>query len=83
MQILVEDDFSQEILSDKWQCENGLCQRANAVSVVFSNTAAVHERTDLESVEKYVDFALNVNVDLRFGGDPDMVHLSPFLLILL
>jgi hypothetical protein len=26
---------------------------------------------------------LNVNVGLRLGGDPGMVHLSPFHLILL
>jgi hypothetical protein len=26
---------------------------------------------------------LNVDIGLRLGGDPGMVHLSPFLLILL
>jgi hypothetical protein len=42
------------------------------MTVVFSHTTLVHERTDLESVEKCTDFTLNVNVFLRLGGDLGM-----------
>jgi len=64
-------------------CENGLYQRANIVSVTFSNTAPMQGGTNIESVEKVVYFAKNANVCLCLGVDAAMNHLSPFLLIIL
>jgi hypothetical protein len=37
----------------------------------------------VKSIEKIADFTLNLNVSLRLGGNLAMVHVSPFLLILL
>ena len=50
---------------------------------MFTHPTAVHEGGDFETAEEIVDFALNMNVGLRLGSDLGMVHLSPFLLILL
>ena len=53
------------------------------MAVMFAHPTAMHESGNLETAEKVIDFALNVNLRLRFGGDFGMVHLSPFCLILL
>jgi hypothetical protein len=50
---------------------------------MFAHPAAVHQGSNLETAKEVIDFALNMNVGLRLGGDPGMVHLSPFHLILL
>ena len=82
-QFAVENDAAEEVLADKGQCENGFCQRAHAMAVMFTHPATVHQGSNLETAKEVINFALNVNVGLRLGGDPGMVHLSPFHLILL
>jgi len=83
MQFAVKDDASEEILTDKWQCEYGFCQRANAMAVMFTHSTSMHEGGDFKAAKKVIDFALNINRVLRLGGDAGMVHLSPFSLYLL
>jgi hypothetical protein len=51
------------------------------VSAMFSDTAPMEGGSNIESVEKVVDFAKNANVYLCLGVDAAMDHLSPFLLI--
>ena len=82
-QFAVEHDAAEEVLADKGQCENGFCQRAYTMAVMFAYPTAVHQSRNLETAKEVINFALNVNVGLRLGGDPGMVHLSPFHLILL
>ncbi len=53
------------------------------MAVMFAHPTSMHEGGDFETAKEVIDFALNVNVGLRLGGDAGMVHLSPFLLILL
>ena len=53
------------------------------MAVMFAHPTVMHEGCDSETAEEVIDLALNVNVGLRLGGDPGMVHLSPFHLILL
>ena len=53
------------------------------MAMMFSHPAAVHQGSDFETTKEVINFALNVNGGLRLGGNPGMVHLSPFHLILL
>jgi hypothetical protein len=39
--ILIDDYAAEEVLSDKMQCEYGLCQRTNTMAVTFTNATAV------------------------------------------
>ena len=71
------------ILSHKRQCEDGHYQRTNTVSATFPNTTPMQSGSNLESVEKVVDFTKNADVGLCLGVNAAMNHLSPFLLILL
>jgi hypothetical protein len=62
--ILVDNNAAEEVLADKWQCEYGLCQRANTMTVAFSHPTAVQKSAQPKAVEKVINFALNVNVSL-------------------
>ena len=78
---MVDYNAAEEILSDKWQCEDCFCQRTNAVAVAFTDTTSVQQPTDSELVEEDVNLVKNVDLSLRLRGDAAMVHLSPFCLI--
>lgn len=52
------------------------------MSVTFANSALVQKSTDAESVEKNIDFTVNLNVSLQFGDILDIIQ-SLFFLILL
>jgi len=39
--LLIDDNAAEEVLPDKWQCEDGLCQRANTMAVAFTDATAV------------------------------------------
>jgi len=39
--IPIDSNTAKEVLSDKWQCEDGLCQRANTMAVAVTNATAV------------------------------------------
>ena len=60
----IADNATEKVLPDKWQCEYGLCQRANTMAVALTNATAMQKRADSKSVEKVVNFTLNVNVFL-------------------
>jgi hypothetical protein len=53
------------------------------MAVMFAHPTLMHQGSNLETAEKIIDFALNVNNGLRLRGNIDMVHLSSFCLILL
>ena len=82
-QILVEDNDAIKVLAHKWQAEDRLCQRTNAVAMPFSDATLMKQSADPESIEKSVNLPVNTNVGLRLGGYLVMVHLSPFSLYLL
>ena len=63
-EVLIDDNTTEEVLPDKWQCEYGLCQRANTMAVTFMNATTVQKSTDSESVKKIINFTMNVNVIL-------------------
>jgi hypothetical protein len=81
--IFVDDDATEEVLPDKRQCEYRLYQRANMVSVPFSDTGSIHQCANREGFKKCINLAVYVDRILRLGGIRCMVHLSPFFLILL
>ena len=56
---------------------------ALTMAVMFAHTAPMHEGGNFETAKEIIDFALNMNLGLRLGGNIGMVHLSPFVLILL
>jgi hypothetical protein len=39
--IPIDNNTTEEVLPDKWQCEDGLCQRANTMTVTFADATAV------------------------------------------
>ncbi len=39
--IPIDNNTAEEVLPDKWQCEDGLCQRANTMAVTFADATAV------------------------------------------
>ena len=82
-EFVVDGDATEEISTDERQRENRLYQRANAVTVAFTNAASVKKGADTELGKKLVNLTLNANVGLSLGGNFAMVHLSPFLLNLL
>ena len=82
-QFAVDHDAAEEVLADKGQCENGFCQRADTMAVMFAHPAPMHEGGNFETAKEIIDFALKMNLGLRLGGNIGMVHLSPFMLILL
>ena len=49
----------------------------------LSDPALMEQSTDAESVEERINLPVGMNVSLRLGGKLAMVHLSPFVLILL
>jgi hypothetical protein len=83
IRVIVDDNATEEIMPDERQCENCFCQRTNAVAVAFTDATSVEQSTNVELVEKVVNLVKDLDVRLRSGGDPAMVHLSPFCLILL
>jgi hypothetical protein len=48
-----------------------------------SNTTLMKQCANTEAVEESINLPLGMNVGLRLGGKLAMVHVSPFLLILL
>lgn len=58
-------------------------KRTNAAAVAFADSTSFKQSANVELVEKVVNSVKNLDISLRFGGDPAMVHLSPFCLILL
>ena len=81
--VLVDYNAPEEIFPDKWQCEYYFYQGANVVPVSFSDPTSVEQSTNVEFVKEVVNLVKNLDVSLRFGGEPAMFHLSPFLLNLL
>ena len=67
----------------KWQCEDRLCQRADAVAMSLSDATLMKQSANAESIEESINLPVGMNVGLRLGGKLAMLHLSPFLLILL
>jgi len=53
------------------------------MAVMFAHPAPIHEGGNFETAKEIIDFALKMNLCLRLGGNIGMVHLSPFVLILL
>jgi hypothetical protein len=82
-QFIIDHNATEEILANKRQCKSGHYQRTNTVPTTFSDLTAMHGRSNVELVEKVVDFTKNADVGLCLGGNAAMNHLSPFLLILL
>ena len=63
-QFTVERNAAEEVLSDKGQCGNGFCQRANTMPVMFTHPASIHEGSDFKTVKEVIDFALNIDLGL-------------------
>jgi hypothetical protein len=47
------------------------------MAVMFTHFALMHKGGNFEAAKEVIDFALNVNMVLRLGGDTVLVHLSP------
>ena len=62
--LVVEDNTAEEVFADKGQCKNGFCQRSNTMAVMFAHPAFMHQGRNLETAEKIINFALNINMGL-------------------
>lgn len=78
----IDDDSAIEILTSKWQRENRLCLRANAIAMLFSNAPAVKPLANAEFVEKRIDVTMSTAAGLNLGSNAVMSLSGPFLLIL-
>ena len=51
-QFVVDHDAAEEVLADKGQCENGFCQRADTMAVMFAHPAPMHEGGNFETAKE-------------------------------
>ena len=72
--ILVDNNAAEEVLTDKWQIEYGLYQRANTMTVAFSYPTSVQKGAHSKSVEKVINFALKMNVSFIIEGNVGMLQ---------